>query len=122
MGGAGLGPWLRGWCRRFGGRFLGSLWPRVRTAPKASEAKRFFTVTHPFHPWRGRRFELIDMRSRWGEWRVYYITEKGDSSYLPASWTDVRPLDPFVEQARGRAIARMEDLLGLAKMAGKECK
>ena len=94
----------------------------MRTAPKANGAKRFFTVTHSFHPWLGRRFELIDMRSRWGEWRVYYITENGDTSYLPASWTDVRPLDPFVEQARGRAIARMEDLLALAKMVGKECK
>ena len=59
------------------------------------------------------------MRSRWGEWRVYYLTKKGDTSYLPASWTDVRPLDPFVEQARGRAIARVEDLLALAKMARK---
>jgi len=94
----------------------------VWTAPKANEAKRFFTVTHPFHPWRGWRFELIDMRSRWGEWRVYYVTENGDSSYLPASWTDVRPLDPFVEQARGQTIARMEDLLALVKMTGKECK
>jgi hypothetical protein len=94
----------------------------VRTAPKANEAKRFFTVTHPFHPWRGRRFELIDVRSRWGEWRVYYVTGNSDTSYLPASWTDVGPMDPFVEQARGRTIARMEDLLALVKMAGRGCK
>jgi hypothetical protein len=94
----------------------------VRTAPKANEAKRFFTVTHPFHPRRGRRFELIDVRSRWGEWRVYYVTENGDTSYLPTSWTDVGPLDPFVEQAQGLAIARVEDLLALAKMTGKVCK
>jgi hypothetical protein len=94
----------------------------VRTAPKANEAKRFFTVTHPFHPWRGRSFELIDLRSRWGEWRVYYITGDGDAAYLPASWTDAGGLDPFVEQAQGRAIARVEDLLELAKLAGTECK
>jgi len=94
----------------------------VRTAPKVNEAKRFFTVTHPFHPWRGRRFEFIDLRSRWGEWRVYYIAENGDSSYLPASWTDARGPDPFVAQAQGRAIARVEDLLALAKVTGKECK
>ena len=62
------------------------------------------------------------MRSRWGQWRVYYVTETGDTLYLPASWTDVRPLDPFVEQAHGRAIARLEDLLALAKMTGKECQ
>ena len=53
---------------------------------------------------------------------MYYIAENGDRSYLPASWTDVRGPDPFVEQARGRAIARVEDLLALAKMTGKECK
>jgi hypothetical protein len=30
--------------------------------------------------------------------------------------------DPFVEQAQGRSIARVEDLLALAKMMRKECK
>jgi len=98
------------------------LWPRVRTAPKADEQKRFFTVTHPFHPWRGRRFELIDLRPRWGQWRVYYLAAEGYVAYLPASWTDAGAPDPFLEQAQGRSIARMEDLLALAKMARKECK
>lgn len=65
---------------------------------------------------------MIDLRSRWGEWRVYYITGDGDAAYLPASWTDAGGLDPFVEQAQGRAIARVEDLLELAKLAGTECK
>lgn len=41
---------------------------------------------------------------------------------MPASWTDAGPRDPFVELAQGRAIARVEDLLTLAKMVGKECK
>jgi len=65
---------------------------------------------------------LIDLRSRWGEWRVYYVCASGDTSYLPASWTDAGGLDPFVEQAQGRAFARIEDLLALAKMMGKGCK
>jgi hypothetical protein len=56
------------------------------------------------------------------EYRIYYIAENGDTSYLPASWTDLGPLDPFVEKAQGRAIASMEDLLALAKMTRKECK
>lgn len=76
-------------------------------------------VTHPFHPWRGRQFELINRRQRWGQWRVYYVTENGCQSYLPASWTDAGPGDPFVEQAQGRAIARVEDLLQLAAMITK---
>jgi hypothetical protein len=65
---------------------------------------------------------LIDLRPRWGEWRVYYIAENGDNSYLPASWTDVGCPDPFVEQAQGRAVSRVEDLLALAQMTGKGCK
>jgi hypothetical protein len=90
----------------------------VRTAPNANEARQSFTVTHPFHPWRGRRFELIECRRRWGQWRVYYLNPKGHLAYFPASWTDAGPKDPFVEQAQGRAIARVEDLLELVKMTG----
>ena len=41
---------------------------------------------------------------------------------MPASWTDAGPRDPFVEQAQGRSLARMEDLLALAQMIRKECK
>ena len=88
----------------------------MRTAPHSGEAKPFFTIIHPFHPWRGRRFELIDLRRRWGQWRVYYVTKEGQTAYLPASWTDAGPKDPFVEQAQGRAIARVEDLLELTRM------
>ncbi|MGA9578401.1 MAG: DUF5372 family protein [Terrimicrobiaceae bacterium] len=73
---------------------------------------------HPFHPWRSRRFELIDVRRRWGQWRVYYLTEEGHTAYLPASWTDAGSKDPFVEQAQGRAIARIGDLLELTKIIG----
>jgi len=88
----------------------------VRTTPDANQAKQFFTVVHPFHPWRGQRFELIDCQRRWGQWRVYFLTADGNTAYLPAAWTDWGPQDPFVEQSQGRAIARVEDLLELVKM------
>ena len=97
-------------------------WRRMRTAPDANHAKQFFTVTHPFHPWRGRRFELINCERRWGQWRVFYVNEEGSLAYLPASWTDAAPKDPFVEQARGRAVARLEDLLKLAEMVSGKRK
>jgi hypothetical protein len=48
---------------------------------------------------------------------VYYLTEQGHTAYLPASWTDAGPKDPFVEQAQGRAIARVADLLELTKLS-----
>lgn len=53
---------------------------------------------------------------------MYYIAAEGQLAYMPASWTDASPKDPFVELAQGRAMARVEDLLALAKMMGKECK
>jgi hypothetical protein len=53
---------------------------------------------------------------------VYYIAADGQWAYMPASWTDASPKDPFVELAQGRTRARVEDLLALAKMMGKECK
>jgi hypothetical protein len=94
----------------------------VRTAPHANQTKQCFTVIHPFHPWRGQRFELIDCRRRWGQWRVYYYAKDGQMAYLPATWTDVGAKDPFVEQAQGRAFARVEDLLELVKIVNRECK
>ncbi len=41
---------------------------------------------------------------------------------MPASWTDAGVPDPFVEQAQGRSLARLKDLLVLAQMTRKECK
>lgn len=74
------------------------------------------TVIHPFHPLLGKRFELLNCDRRWGQWRVFYVDEEGDLAFLPASWTDAGPREPFLEQAKGRAIARCEDLQRLAQM------
>jgi hypothetical protein len=65
---------------------------------------------------------LIDRQRRWGQWRVYYYAKDGQMAYLPATWTDVGAKDPFVEQAQGRAFARVEDLLELVKIVNRECK
>jgi hypothetical protein len=35
---------------------------------------------------------------------------------LPASWTDVEGLDPFVVLAAGRTFFRVEDLVALARL------
>jgi len=75
-----------------------------------------FTVTHPFHPLRGRRYELVKLDRRWWRWRTFYLDEDGTLGVFPASWTDAGPMDPFVEQSDGRAIARGQDLLQLADM------
>lgn len=69
-----------------------------------------------FHPLFGREFELLDYRHTWGEQRVWYRDEDGETATIPATWTSAAPADPFVVASSGRAIARFEDLLTLANM------
>jgi hypothetical protein len=64
----------------------------------------------------------LEQRPQWGQWRVYYLTKSGRQAFFPAGWTDLGPLDPFVEQARGRAIARVEDLAELADLVAERVK
>jgi Family of unknown function (DUF5372) len=73
-----------------------------------------FQVVHPFHPWHGRCFELIEYKNAWGEDRVYFHNKEQQLIALPASWTDVVPADPSVAIARGRALFRADDLFELA--------
>jgi hypothetical protein len=65
---------------------------------------------------------LLDCKRRWGQWRAYYVTPEGVTAHVPAGWTDAGPKDPFVEQARGRALARIEDLMALARMTERTAK
>jgi len=64
----------------------------------------------------------LEQRPQWGQWRVYYLTKSGRTAFFPAGWTDLGPMDPFVEQARGRAIARTEDLLELTQVVSASVK
>jgi hypothetical protein len=41
---------------------------------------------------------------------------------LPAAWTDVARVDPFVTVAAGRSPLRVEDLLELADLIERLCK
>lgn len=72
-------------------------------------------MTHPFHPLRGRRFELLTYRKTWGEDRVFF-EEGGRLRALPADWTDVPEPLIFVTLAAGRAHFRPDDLLRLAEL------
>jgi len=78
-----------------------------------------FTITHPFHPLTGQRFELVDYAHTWGDHRVFY-RRPGDVRVhsIPAGWTDIEGVDPFVAMSAGRAHFRVEDLLALARLLG----
>jgi hypothetical protein len=73
-------------------------------------------VTHPFHPLHGREFPLVTYRRNWGENRAYFHDQEGRLASLPAEWTSLVPVDPFVLVSGGRSLFRFHDLLELAQL------
>ena len=59
---------------------------------------------------------MLEYRQTWGEHRVYFLDLSGQLQRLPASWTDVVGVDPFVTVAAGRSPLRLEDLLRLVDL------
>jgi len=47
---------------------------------------------------------------------VYFHNEQQQLIALPASWTDMFAVDPFVSIAGDRALFRADDLLDLARL------
>jgi hypothetical protein len=76
-------------------------------------------VTQPFHPLRGREFELVTCQKAWGEDWVFFRDETGQLRHVPVGWTSVAPPDPFKEAAAGRCRFRTEDLLRLVDLVAK---
>jgi hypothetical protein len=71
-------------------------------------------VTHPFHPLRGQRFELVAVRrSRHGD-RVWVRWPDGSCRTFPRAWTSLADADPWRDAGRGRALFRVDDLGRLA--------
>ena len=76
-------------------------------------------MTHPFHPYSGRDFALVEILSSGtgGKERVHFDDPEGRRTYVPIDCTDLAPVDPFVAAADGRAYFRVEDLLRLCALA-----
>lgn len=58
----------------------------------------------------------MDCRLAWDEDRVALTDENGELVSLPAAWTDVDPVEPFVTMAAGRCPFRVSDLLAAAEL------
>lgn len=86
------------------------------TASQQNFSNKTFRIIHPFHPYRNIEFEIDNVRRLPGESRVFFLNTKGRKSSVPLDWTDIGPKDPFVVVAAGRALFRVEDLLGLARL------
>ena len=77
---------------------------------------RTFTITHPFHPLNGHRFEALETKFCWGEERVYFIDGDGVMQRLRVTWTSLETPDPFVATSAARSAFRVRDLLALADL------
>ena len=78
-----------------------------------------FRITHPFHPYKDTEFEIDQVRKVGVERRVFFFNQKGRKSSVPLAWTDIGPQDLFVVLSAGRALFRVEDLLGLVRLIGE---
>ena len=75
-----------------------------------------FTVTHPFHPGFGQRYELVERRNNWGEDRVSFYDAEGGLRSMPTAWTDLGEFHLFVTATAGRSWFRLADLLDLVRL------
>lgn len=73
-------------------------------------------MTHPFHPWFGQEFVLVDVRRNWAEDQVFFLDADGVQYSLPVAWTDAVVPDVFVVMAGGRSPFRVADLLALVQL------
>jgi hypothetical protein len=64
-------------------------------------------------------FEIDIVRALAGGRRVFFFNQNGCKCSVPLGWTDLEQQDPFVVVSAGRALFRVEDLLGLARLLGE---
>ena len=93
--------------------------PSHSTASRQNFNNKTFRIIHPFHPYRNIEFEIDSIRRIAYESRVLFFNTKGRRSSVPLDWTDIGTVDPFVAVSAGRALFRVEDLLGLVRLIGE---
>ena len=93
--------------------------PNHSTASQKNFNNKTFRIIHPFHPYKDTEFEIDQVRNVVAERRVFFFNQKGRKSSVPLDWTDIGVQDPFVVLSAGRALFRVEDLLGLVRLIGE---
>jgi Family of unknown function (DUF5372) len=81
----------RGWPTRP----LERLGRRVRTALSSSKLSGWVEITHPFHPLRGQRFEILTYKSTATGAVLTLKGPPGNFLIVPLEWTDAAPPRPF---------------------------
>ena len=76
-------------------------------------------MTHPFHPRFGQVLDIFERRICWGEDRVYFRDEDARLKTIPAAWTSVGVLDPFLIMASGTSRLHFACLMELSSVLGR---
>ena len=77
---------------------------------------QFVRVTHPFHPFADRQLVCVGERHNRSGKRLLLRIDDSTICSVPPQWTDVAAPDPEVVMGRGRALLRVVDLMGLARL------
>ena len=118
---------LDGWRSRRQGAGCGR-WesPRlIRTAQSPNEASGWVEVRHPFHPFRGQRFQVLKRR-RVGGTDTLILRDEGRGSFaVPVQWTD-RAVPEANERLGGSPrrlrLDTLSDLVELIELLGMRAR
>ena len=79
----------------------------------AATPSEVVTVTHPFHPWRGRTLCVHYHKKGGQEPKVRCVVDADRLRDIPVAWTNLREVDDFERASAGRAWFRPDDLAEL---------
>jgi len=83
---------------------------RVNTSSSRLE---FVEVTHPFHPWCGRRFKIHGEVTAGEPAMVRCVVDDQVIRTLPIAWTNLRKADDYELASGGKSLFRHDDLEAL---------
>lgn len=75
-----------------------------------------FEIVHPFHPDRERPLTMVHTRlDRGVEW-IWYLDQQGTARQVKRAFTNMIKPDDFLQEAAGRCVFHMRDLVALVGM------
>jgi hypothetical protein len=93
--------------------------PSLPTAHPLNKPSGWITITHPFHPWHGQRFEICKCRDIAGVRMLGLTDSTGNTHFIPMEWTDRNPTssDQLLEDPK--PILKAKCLLSLARIVAQ---
>ncbi len=73
-------------------------------------------ITHPFHPRRGQRFQVLKVRRVSGVETLSLRESSGGTLCVPREWTDLGDASPYADIGIEPQILDSEHLVALAQM------